>query len=124
MENNNEMTEKREVFLYKDKEYFIVFNLNVLKLVQEKYGSYDKWQKLIYPEGKKECNLSALLFGFKEMINEGIDIQNEEKNESTPYLTEKQIGRILTDIGFQKMQEKLLNAVKKSVDNKKNNSKN
>ena len=49
--------------------------------------------------------------------------ENEEKNESTPYLTEKQIGRILTDIGFQKMQEKLLNAVKKSVDNKKNNSK-
>lgn len=125
MKNNNEIKEMSEVFQYRDKEYLLVFNLNVLKCVQEKYGSYDKWQGLIYPEDKKqECNIEALLYGFKEMINEGIDIQNEEAEEQMPFLTEKQVGRMLTELGIQKMQEKLLNAVKKSVDNKRNKSKN
>lgn len=125
MKNENEIKEMSEVFQYRGKEYLLVFNLNVLKLVQGKFGSYDKWQGLIYPEDKKqECNIEALLYGFNEMINEGIDIQNEDRNEKMPFLTEKQVGRMLTELGLQTMQEKLLKAVKKSVDNKKDKSKN
>lgn len=124
MKNNNEIKKMEEVFQYKDKEYVLVFNLNVLQAVQEKYGSYDKWQALIYPEKKEECNIEALLFAFKEMINEGIDIKNEENNEGTPYFTEKQVGRMLTALGLEKMQNKLLNAVTKSVAKENKETKN
>ena len=124
MEKNNEIKEMSEIFQYKDKEYLLVFNLNVLQAVQEEYGSYDKWQALVYPENKKECNIKALLFAFKEMINEGIDIKNEENNENTPYFTEKHIGRMLTALGLEKMQDKLLKTVTKSVKSKNEESKN
>jgi len=125
MKNENEIKEMSEVFQYKNKEYLVVFNLNVLKCIQDKYGSFDKWQGLIFPtDKKKECNIEALLFGFTEAVNEGIDIQNEEKNENNPFITEKYVGRMFTELGLQAMQEKLLKAVKKSVDNKNDKSKN
>ena len=124
MEKNNEIKEMSEIFQYKDKEYLLVFNLNVLQAVQEEYGSYDKWQALVYPEKKEECNIKALLYAFKEMINEGIDIKNEDENANIPYFTEKQVGRMLTALGLEKLQEKLLKTVTKSVESKNKEAKN
>lgn len=83
-------------------EYPIVFNLNVMELIQEKYGTLEKWGELT--DGKeREVDIKALKFGMTEMINEGIDIENENKEIKRSFLTEKQVGRIITDIGIEKI---------------------
>lgn len=91
-------------------EYPIVFNLNVMEKIQNEYETLEKWGELT--EGKeREIDVKALKFGITEMINEGIDIENEECEVKREYLSEKQVGRIITDIGYQK----LANDVQKTV---------
>lgn len=82
-----------------DKEYPLVFNLNVMETIQDEYGSLDKWGNLT--DGTEgEPNAKAVIFGFTEMINEGIDIQNEEQGTNEPFLTKKQVGRLITQYGL------------------------
>ena len=91
-------------------EYPLVFNLNVMEKIQEKYGSYEKWGDLT--DGKdSEVNIGALKFGILEMINEGIDIENESQEVKRDFLTDKQAGRIITDIGI----EELTNTIQETV---------
>ena len=83
-------------------DYPIVFNLNVMESIQEKYETLEKWGELT--DGKeREIDIKALKFGITEMINEGIDIENEGKENKREFLTEKQIGRIITNVGLEKM---------------------
>lgn len=90
---------KDNKIVYKGKEYTLEFNLNVMERIQEEYGTLDKWGKLT--EGKNgEVNLKALIFGIREMLNEGIDIKNEENGTNEPLLTLKQAGRIITELGI------------------------
>lgn len=108
---------------YKGIDYPLVFNLNVIEKIQEKYGSYEKWGEMT--EGKEsEVNISALKFGITEMINEGIDIENETAEIKREFLTEKQIGRIITEIGMSKMTEKVqetvIDSTKKENEEEKN----
>ena len=56
----------------------LVFNLNVMESIQAKYGSVQKWGKLT-DNKNGEPNAKALIFGFTEMINEAIEIENDEK---------------------------------------------
>ena len=113
---------------YKGKTYRLVFNLNVMERVQEEYGSLEQWGNLTdgsayaqreyeknhtgkfkpwdeltekEKEGYKgEPDAKAVIFGFTEMINEGIDIDNEENGTDEKPLTLKQVGRLITDIGL------------------------
>lgn len=97
-------------------EYPLVFNLNVMEKIQEKYGSYEKWGDLT--DGKdSEINIGALKFGILEMINEGIDIENEDKENKREFITDKQVGRIVTDIGMEALVEKMKETV---IDSTKN----
>lgn len=82
---------------YKGKTYRAVFNLNTMERFQEEYGSIQAWGELVQAE---ECNIKALIFGFTEMINEGIDIQNDENGTKEPFLTTKQVGRMISELGF------------------------
>ena len=83
-------------------EYPLVFNLNVMEAIQEKYETLEKWGELT--DGKeREVDIKALKFGVTEMINEGIDIENENNEVKRNFLTEKQVGRIVTDIGVEKL---------------------
>ena len=84
---------------YKDKEYKLTFNLNVMQRIQEEFGSLDKWGELT--DGSVEPDAKAIIFGFTEMINEGIDIDNEENGTDNPPLTMKQVGRLMSEIGFE-----------------------
>ena len=78
-------------FEVENKKYSLVFNLNVMEAIQEEYGTIEKWGELT--DGKKgEVNAKALIFGLTEMINEGLDIENEELEEKRPLLTLKQVG--------------------------------
>ena len=90
----------------KDKTYPLVFNLNVMERIQEEYKTLDNWGALT--DGKNgEPNAKAVIFGFTEMINEGIDIQNEEKGTNEPFLTTKQVGRIITEYGLREATTQL-----------------
>ena len=99
---------------YKDKEYKIIFNLNVMEQIQEEYGTLDKWGDLT--DGVSgEVNVKALKFGLMCMINEGIDIQNEEEGTDIKPFTSKQIGRILTELGIKEMTKKVNETVIEST---------
>ena len=85
---------------YRGKELSLVFNLNVMENVQAEYGTVEKWGDLT--DGSSgEVDAKALIFGFTEMLNEGIDIANEENGTDEPHLTHKQVGRIITEVGLQ-----------------------
>ena len=84
---------------YKDRTYKLVFNLNVMEVIQEKYGTIEEWGNLT--DGSNgEPNAKAVIFGFTAMLNEGIDIDNEENGTNDKPLTLKQVGRIITEVGI------------------------
>ena len=114
------MKEISKEFEYKGKTYGLVFNLNVMAVIQEKYGTLEKWGKLT--DGKDgEPNAQAIIFGLCAMINEYLDIQNEENGTSEKPLTLKQTGRMITDIGLQSSAQ-LMNGV--VIDSTKSGEKN
>lgn len=103
------MNEINEILHYLEdgeKKYPVAFTLNVMATLQKEYGSYDAWRlKLI--KDNDEPDADALTFGFMEMINEGIDIENENKGTDVKPLTQRQVGRIITRIGLQKAFDKM-----------------
>ena len=50
------------------------------------------------------------------MINEGIDIENEERDDKKAFITEKQIGRILTEIGLENAIQNVVDLQVKSTE--------
>ena len=90
--------------------YPMAFTLNVLEEIQKKYGSYEEWGKLT--DGKEnEPNIEALKFAVREMINEGIDIENENSETKREFLSSKQVGRLVTKLGTNKMANELKDLV-------------
>lgn len=109
------MKENIKYIRVNDKKYPLVFNLNVMEKIQEKYETLEKWGDLT--EGKqKEIDIKALKYGITEMINEGIDIENENRDVKVEFITEKQVGRIITEIGFEKMANDVQATVINSTD--------
>ena len=107
---------------YKGKNYKLVFNLNVMEVIQEKYGTLENWGKLTDgTENDGEPNAKAVIFGITAMLNEGIDIDNEENGTKEKLLTCKQVGRMITDIGLQSSAQ-LMNGV--VIDSTKSGEKN
>ena len=107
---------------YKGKEYHLVFNLNVMQAIQNEYGSVDEWGKMTDGSSNNgEPNAKAVIYGFTEMLNEGIDIDNEENGTDEKPLTLKQVGRMITEIGLQNATKKLNETV---IDSTKSEEKN
>lgn len=106
---------------YKDKEYTLVFNLNVMEKIQEEYGSISEWGNKTDGGANGEPDAKAVIFGFTEMINEGIDIENEDKDTNNPFLTLKQVGRMITEVGMLNAAEKLNNLVIESTKSEEKN---
>ena len=127
---------------YKGRDYKLVFNLNVMEAIQDEYGTLDKWgaltdgteySKRVYvkqhgsedgwddlkPKERAkyegEPDAKAVIFGFREMLNEGIDIDNEENGTETPFLSLKQVGRMITEIGLSKATNVLNKTVTESA---------
>ena len=96
--------------------YPLVFNLNVIEKIQDKYGSYEKWGEMT--DGKeREINIGALKFGILEMINEGIDIENENNEVKREFVTSKQVGRLITELGMKNLTDKVQETVIESTKN-------
>ena len=81
------------------KKYPLAFNLNVMEEIQEHYGSLDEWGKVTQGDG--EPKVKDLKYGVLAMLNEGIDMENEANGTAEPMLTDKKVGRIMTEVGVQ-----------------------
>lgn len=122
MNNNVNENKLKDVFSeieYKGNVYKLYFNLNVMEDIQEKYKTFDNWVDLVGGKGK-EVDIKALKYGFKSMINEGIEIQNEDEGTEIKPFTDKQVGRLITEIGLQTANQKLVDTVIESTKNTKN----
>lgn len=100
------MKEVSKEITYKGETYKLVFNLNVMQEIQAEYKTLGAWGAIT--EGNSndgEPDIKALIFGFAAMLNEGIDIDNEERDEKKPYLSHKAVGRILTEVGLNSVTD-------------------
>ena len=113
-----------KVIEYKGKSYKLVFNLNVMEAIQNEYGTLDKWGELTDGNENGETDIKALVFGFTEMVNEGIEIDNEDNGTNTPLLTHKQVARLLTDYGIDKATDNMNSLVVDSTKTDEDGSKN
>jgi hypothetical protein len=103
------------------KKYNLVFNLNVMEAIQEEYKTIEEWGSLT--DGTKgEVNAKALIFGLTEMINEGLDIENETAEVKRPPLARKQVGRLVTKMGLDKTAEHLNTAIVESTKSDEKNA--
>lgn len=97
-----------------EKRYPIAFTLNVMESVQEKYGSMEEWGNVLEPENG-EPQIRDIIWTFKEFLNEGIDIENEDNNEDRPFLTHKQVGRLVSNFDMKSLGEMIRNITVESV---------
>ena len=81
----------------------ICFNLNVMEEIQNEYGSMQKWGAVVENKDGGEPQIKDLKYGLLAMINEGIDIDNERTGAERKPLTAKQVGRLIGQVGFQKV---------------------
>lgn len=114
---NNKLNKKIKSIEYKGIKYNLPFNLNVMEKIQDRYETIDKWSNLL-----ESGNAKAIKFGFTEMINEGIDIENETAEVKKEFLTEKQVGRMISEIGLQETAQELSNAVIESTQSDEKNA--
>ena len=106
-----------------EKEYPYAFSINVMKSLQDKYGSFDDVVKKLDVKEDEEVDYGALVAFFYESINEGIDIYNENKPEEQKmqFVSEKQAGRIITEAGLRNAASGAQQSVIESVKLKDNN---
>lgn len=114
------MKDTTQTIDYKGKTYKLVFDLNVMEAIQDEYGSIEAWGNLTEPK-KGEPNIKALVFGVMQMINEGIEIDNDDNGTDDKPLTHRKVARILTEVGLDAVSGKAQQAVIDStVDDSKN----
>lgn len=101
------MTDVSGIINYKGRDYKLVFNLNVMERIQSEYKSMDEWGSLTDGTAKGEPDAKAVIFGIAEMLNEGIDIENEENGTDVKPFTLKQVGRIITDVGLANVAKQM-----------------
>lgn len=97
---------------YKGKDYKLIFNLNTVQEVQDKYGTLDNLLFEAYGKKTGEPSIKALSFIIMIMVNEAIDIDNETKEVKEPFINQKQANRMLTEF----MQNKGVDEVVTLID--------
>ena len=105
---------------YKGVLYPVVFNLNVMEALQEEYGTVEAWGDLTDAK-KGEISAKALKFGITAMLNEGVDEYNDTHDDKRELFTEKQVGRIISELGAQNVAQTMNQTV---IDSTKSNEKN
>lgn len=87
------------------------YSLNVMEALQNEFGSLNEWSDMVEPKDGSEPKIKALLFFFKEAINEGIDIENENSDQPRKFVNERKVGRIITELGVKTVLEQLKGTV-------------
>ncbi len=108
------MIDKLEYLDDGDTKYPMAFTMNVMEAAEEEYGGLENWAKLM---DSSEPSYKALKFMVLEIINEGIDIENEKlkDDKKKDALTSKQVGRLITRIGLEEIGMKVFNLIKDSL---------
>ena len=108
----------------KDKKYPLVFNINVMEEIQEAYGSISAWGAIVENADGGEPKVKDLKIGLMLMINEGIDIENEELSEKRAFVNSKQVGRLISEVGFAEITKVIQNLTVASTNTGDNEGKN
>lgn len=97
------------------KEYPILFDLNVVELIQQRYGDVAKL-------GEKISNISEQKWILTKIINEGIEFDNFINNRSNKTLTEPQVGMLLSVASLQngELSQKIVDAFNECLGDEKN----
>lgn len=109
-------------------EYPMAFTLNVMEDIQEKYGTMEDWSNALAPletvveNGEEvikvgEVKIKDLKWSVEQLINEGIDIENENKNEKRQFVNSKQVGRLISSLGIKEMTALIGKATTESTQN-------
>ena len=69
--------------------FSLVFMLNVMEPIQEKYGTIEAWSNLIQRDG--EPDIKALKFFITEAINEGLEIEAEKTGKKVTSIIVKKV---------------------------------
>lgn len=107
------MVDKINYLETKTEKYPLVFTLNVMEAIQEKYGTIEAWSNLIQRDG--EPDIKALKFFITEAINEGLEMEAEKTGEKRETISTKKAGRILTEIGLSGAASKIMNTIAESI---------
>ena len=118
------MLNKLEYIEANNRKYPVTFNINVMEEIQEAYGSISKWGAIVENAEGGEPKVKDLKIGLMAMINEGIDIENENTNGNMPFVTAKQVGRIISEKGFEAITRVIKNLSVASTDTGDNEGKN
>jgi len=98
-------------------EYPFCFNINVIEKIADEYKNIQKWaESLDSKEGSEQ--IKALKFMMCEAVNEGIDIENDEKHLTRDFINLKQAGRLVG--GFSDAMQFTMSAIAESNDTAKN----
>lgn len=108
------MVDKINYLETKTEKYPLVFTLNVMESIQEKYGTIEAWSNLIQRDG--EPDIKALKFFITEAINEGLEMEAEKTGEKREAISTKKAGRILTEIGLSGAANKIMATISDSVE--------
>lgn len=95
----------------KNETFPFTYSLNVMEALQNEFGSLSEWSDMVEPKDRSEPKIKALLFFFKEAINEGIDIENENSDQPRKFVNERKVGRIITELGVKTVLEQLKGTV-------------
>lgn len=96
-------------------EYPIAYTLNVMEAIQDKYDTIENWGNALQPPKGVEPKIKDIKWTFTQFINEGIDIENENKGEKRPFVTEKQVGRLISMAGMDKVNLQLMSVTAEST---------
>ena len=107
-----------------NRRYPIVFNINVMEEIQEAYGSIGAWGAIVENAEGGEPKVKDLKIGLMMMINEGIDIENEMTGGNMPMVNAKQVGRLITEVGFEAITGVIRNLTIASTNTGDNEGKN
>ena len=116
------MLEIKKYIETKEDKYPVIFSFNVLEEIQNKYDSFDNWSHIIEGEQfidgkwqKKEPKISDVKYFIKIAINEGIDLENEKTNSDRKFLTDKQVGRLISEVGVQTISKIIREVIQTST---------
>ena len=118
------MLNKLEHIFANGKAYPVTFNINVMEEIQEAYGSIGAWGAIVENAEGGEPKVKDLKIGLMMMINEGIDIENEMTGGNVPTVTSKQVGRIISERGFDEITRVIKNLTVASTNTGDNEGKN
>ena len=88
--------------------YPIAFTLNVMEALEDEYGGLKKWVELINSD---EPSYKAIKFMVQATIEEGQDILNQTNDK----LSSKEIGRLISRIGVDKVGSEIFELIKESL---------